>query len=395
MRFDNACIPLPLLWSSPFIRWQGAAADCNSIDMAIQVTHDALQAAEFDRAQTRQLIYGGTVPQQRSFYAAPYVAARLGMPQVGGPAIAQACATAVACIAAGAAASMLDGGSTQLVVTADRTSNGPLMVYPRSSAMGGSPVAEHWVLESFAADPWTGESMLHTAEGTAADGGFSRAQCDELTLMRHAQYQSALRNDREIQRLYMRPITIAGRKSQVVLEQDEGISDYSAEGLARLKPSMPGGAITPATQTHPADGSAGAVVSSHQTARQLAGGQPVVRLLSAGFARAEKGRMPKAPAIAALRALETAGIAVSEVKTVTTHNPFAVNDLWLHQATGFPLERMNPLGCSLIYGHPQAPTGMRAIAELAHALAMEGGGIGLFTGCAAGDMGAALVVRVE
>ena len=105
--------------------------------------------------------------------------------------------------------------------------------------------------------------------------------------------------------------------------------------------------------------------------------------------------MPKAPALAAHKALEQAGKRVSDLKVVTTHNPFAVNDLWLHRETGFPLERMNPLGCSLIYGHPQAPTGLRAIAELAQALALEGGGVGLFTGCAAGDMGAAVVVEVQ
>jgi acetyl-CoA acetyltransferase len=55
---------------------------------------------------------------------------------------------------------------------------------------------------------------------------------------------------------------------------------------------------------------------------------------------------------------------------------------------------MNPYGCSLIYGHPQGPTGARGIVELIHALEQRGGGRGLFTGCAAGDTGAALVVEV-
>jgi acetyl-CoA acetyltransferase len=83
------------------------------------------------------------------------------------------------------------------------------------------------------------------------------------------------------------------------------------------------------------------------------------------------------------------------MKVVTTHNPFAVNDLWFSRAMDYPLEQMNPLGCSLIYGHPQGPTGMRGIVELVQALRAQGGGFGLFTGCAAGDMGAALVLSVE
>ncbi|MDM0043870.1 thiolase family protein [Variovorax dokdonensis] len=394
MKFDDACIPLPLLWSSPFIRWQGAAADVSALDLATQVTRDALAFANFDPADVGQLVLGTTIPQLNTFYAPPWIAARLGMSGIGGPTIAQACATAVACLAQAAAASQLSDGQTQLVITADRTSNGPLLIYPRSQSMGGAPVTTNWVLDSFAADPWTSESMLYTAECTASDGGFTREQCDELTLLRFSQYQDALRDDRAMQRRYFRPIVIESRKSNTVLEADEGISDYSAAGLAKLSPVKPGGAHTPGTQTHPADGTAGAVVSSHQTAARLSAGQPVVRLLSAAFARAEKGRMPKAPAIAAQKALSDAGRRAEDLKVVTTHNPFAVNDLWLHCETGIPLERMNPMGCSLIYGHPQAPTGMRAIAELAHALTLQGGGIGLFTGCAAGDMGAAVVLEV-
>jgi acetyl-CoA acetyltransferase len=127
----------------------------------------------------------------------------------------------------------------------------------------------------------------------------------------------------------------------------------------------------------------------------LAQGEGVVRLLSVGFARAEKGLMPKAATMAAQNALASAGLSWSDIKLVTSHNPFAVNDLWFAKQTGFPLERMNTYGCSLIFGHPQGPTGLRSIAELVHALREIGGGIGLFTGCAAGDTGAALVLQVE
>ena len=60
-----------------------------------------------------------------------------------------------------------------------------------------------------------------------------------------------------------------------------------------------------------------------------------------------------------------------------------------------PVKGMNEYGSSLIFGHPQGPTGARLIAELIEILKRRGGGIGLFTGCAAGDTGAALVLRVE
>ena len=105
--------------------------------------------------------------------------------------------------------------------------------------------------------------------------------------------------------------------------------------------------------------------------------------------------MPKAATIAAQKALNIAGLDVAAMKFINTHNPFAVNDLWFAQQTGYPLERMNEHGCSLVYGHPQAPTGLRGIVELIHDLREAGGGTGMFTGCAAGDTGAALILRVD
>ena len=62
--------------------------------------------------------------------------------------------------------------------------------------------------------------------------------------------------------------------------------------------------------------------------------------------------------------------------------------------TGVKAEDMNVHGCSLVFGHPQGPTGLRSIPELIETRRPRGGGIGLLTGCAAGDTGAALVVEV-
>ncbi len=92
---------------------------------------------------------------------------------------------------------------------------------------------------------------------------------------------------------------------------------------------------------------------------------------------------------------DRAGIGVDDLASVTTHNPFAVNDVYLGRTLGIAPERMNRHGCSLVWGHPQGPTGMRSIIELIEDLVRCGGGYGLFTGCAAGDSAAAIVVRVD
>ena len=61
---------------------------------------------------------------------------------------------------------------------------------------------------------------------------------------------------------------------------------------------------------------------------------------------------------------------------------------------GLDMLSFNNYGSPLVYGHPQGPTAARCVIELIEELAILGGGVGLFTGCAAGDTGAALVIKV-
>jgi len=62
---------------------------------------------------------------------------------------------------------------------------------------------------------------------------------------------------------------------------------------------------------------------------------------------------------------------------------------------GFPQKDINNFGCSYVWGHPQGPTALRSVIELIEELAVKGGGLGMFTGCAAGDTGGAVVIKVS
>lgn len=395
MKLDGACIPIGLAWSSPFVRWQGSLADVSSLDLAAAVTRDALARRDVPPSVVTRLVMGWTVPQRESFYGAPTLAARLGATDVSGAMLSQACATGVACLEAAAAAVTLEPDAVVLSVTTDRTSNGPVLIHPGGGRPGGSPDVERWVLESFERDPWGGTSMLATAEVVAAEAGMTKDELDELTIHRYGQYRDALADDRAFQRQWMVPVRIERRRGgPLVVEADEGVHDTTAEALAKLSPVQPDGVVTFGSQTHPADGTAGLVVAGEERARELSGGEGVARILATGFARVERGRMPKAPVPAARKALDDAGLSFGDVHIVKTHNPFAVNDVYFARETGVDAGAMNPYGCSLVYGHPQAPTGTRGIAEMIEALSRRGGGIGLFTGCAAGDTGAAVVLEV-
>ncbi|MGH8112768.1 MAG: thiolase family protein [Rhodanobacteraceae bacterium] len=392
MHYADVAIPLGCAWSSPFARWQGSLSEVSSTDLAGAVTKRALAERHVDPVQFDSLVLGWSVPQHQIFYGAPTLAARIGAPGITGPMISQACATSVACLHA-AAAAVTAGDEMQLVVTTDRTSNGPTLLWPAPSRSAGSPIVENWVLDNFACDPWANAGMLTAAEAVAREMRASREQLDALTALRWEQYETALANDRAFQRRYFVPVEITQGKRTLSLDADEGIRPKTLDGIRQLRPAEPGALHSFAAQTHPADGCAGAIVTTQARARKIST-EGIARVLATGFTRVEKSRMPRAPVPAALAALESAGRRIADVLAITTHNPFAINDLWFAHETGVKVQDMNVHGCSLIFGHPQGPTGLRSVVELIETLRMRGGGLGLFTGCAAGDSAAAIVIEV-
>ncbi|HRP98698.1 MAG TPA: thiolase family protein, partial [Rhodocyclaceae bacterium] len=334
-----------------------------------------------------------------AFYGLPWLAGLAGARQVAGPTVMQACATGVRCLLAAAQEIELGLAGAVLTVTCDRTSNGPHLYYPDPRAPGGSGASENWVLDNFASDPLGRHSMLATAENVAKKHGISTAQQHELVLRREAQYRDALADDSAFLRHFMTlPFDVPTpdfRKSATTLAGDEGINFSTPEGLGRLGPVVEGGSVTYGCQTHPADGNAAIIVTDAVRARELSSHPSIaVRLLGFGQARVPLAHMPEAAIPAALRALDQAGLSVAQMDAIKTHNPFALNDIVFARETGSDLDHMNNWGCSLVWGHPQAPMGTRSVIELIEELKLRGGGYGLFTGCAAGDSAMAVVLQV-
>ena len=219
-------------------------------------------------------------------------------------------------------------------------------------------------------------------------------------LRRLEHYQDALADDSAFLKRFMTlPFDVPDprfKKTVASMAGDEGIFPTTAEGLAKLKPVKEGGTITFGGQTHPADGAAGMIVTTEDKARELSADKAItIKLVSFGQARVEKSYMPAATIPASMQALEGAGIGIADLAAIKSHNPFAVNDIVFARETGADLMSMNNYGSSLIWGHPQGPTGMRAMIELIEELTLLGGGWGLFQGCAAGDTSMAVVIRVE
>jgi acetyl-CoA acetyltransferase len=311
----------------------------------------------------------------------------------------QACATGVRTLLAAVQEIERGMATCALVVNCDRTSNGPHLYSPNPRGPGGTGAHENWVLDNFDCDPLGPHAMVRTAENVAAKHGISTSAQHDIVLLREAQYRNALADGSAFLRRFMTlPFEVPAsdfRRSAGTLAGDEGVNTSTAESLARLRPVVDGGTVTFGAQTHPADGNAGIVVTTARRARELSADPArAIRVLAFGQSRAELAHMPEATATAARRALDAAGLGIRDVHAIKTHNPFAVNDIVFARETGVDLAAMNNFGSSLVWGHPQAPMGTRAIIEVIEELASRGGGRGLFSGCAAGDTAMAVVVEV-
>ncbi len=398
--FHKVFIPYGGYWCTPFVKWQGSFANLHPLSFAAGTTKRALAERSIEPTRFDALFLGTTVPSKASFYGAPWVAGLIGAASITGPTFSQACATSARVI--GSAASEVEAGAGAaaaiLCVTADRTSNGPHMTYPNPIGPGGKPDVEDWVWDNFNRDPWVGNAMIETAENVARECEITTEEQHEVALLRYEQYQAALKDEAAFHRRYMlTPIEInpSGRKVIATVKDDEGVFPTTADGLAKLKPVVADGTVTYGAQTYPADGNAGMIVTTKERAGELSQNPKIkIQILSFAQGRAKKGFMPMANVPATKRALEIAGIGIDQITAIKSHNPFAVNDVYFSREMGVKKEAVNNYGSSLIWGHPQGPTGMRLIMELIEELVLLGGGYGLFSGCAAGDTAAAIVVRV-
>ena len=396
----KAFIPYKGYYSTPFSRWQGSMANENAISLASETTKKWLAQKNWDAGMLDYLILGMTVSQYHQFYSSPWAAALIGR-RVPGIYMSQACTTSTTCIYQAAMGVETGLYKTCYTLMTDRCSNGPHTIWPNPMGPGGEVISENWLMDNFNADPAVGLKMVETAENVAKEASITKEECDAMTIIRYQQYLDALANDRAFQKRYMFPAEVRiSKKKTMLVEEDEGVTPCTEEGLGRLKPVIPGGVLSFGCQTFPADGNCGVVVTTQEKARDLSADPSLpVQILSYGYSRTKPGYMAAAPVPASKMALEYAGLKITDMKIIKTHNPFIVNDIYFSQQMGIKAEGtadlgFNNYGSSLIYGHPQGPTAGRLIIEGIEELAMKGGGYFLWTGCAAGDTGGAMVLKV-
>jgi acetyl-CoA acyltransferase len=257
----------------------------------------------------------------------------------------------------------------------------------------------------------TGLSMGQTAEQMAKTHGITREQQDEMAHRSHTLATKSWNEgklDGEVMSAHSEPYGSFIERDNCVRENSE------LAGYAKLRPvfDRKHGSVTAANSTALTDGASAVLLMREGRAKEL-GYKPLGYIKSYGFAAIDVWEdMLMGPSFATPIALKRAGMELADLDLIEMHEAFAAqalanmkmfgSDKFAREHLGrdkrigdIDMDKFNVMGGSLAYGHPFAATGTRLIVQTLNELNRRGGGTGLTTACAAGGLGAAMIVETD
>ena len=274
------------------------------------------------------------------------------------------------------------------------TTLGWRFVNPRMEALGHTDslgvTAENLAEERFrvTAEEQKPEELAHTYD-------ISRERQDRFALRSHQNAVAAIDEKRFREEII--PVTVKTRKSETVVEADEGPRrDTSLERLAKLKPAFKeDGSVTAGNSSSLNDGAAAVLVVSREYA-EAHGLEPLAKIRSVGVAGVPPRVMGIGPVPATKKALDRAGISLDHVGLVELNEAFAAQTLAVLYEWGMDPEdeRLNPNGGAIALGHPLGASGARILTTLVHEMGRRDEvRLGLATMCIGVGQGIAMVVE--
>jgi acetyl-CoA acyltransferase len=413
---------------TPFLKSGTDYRDLTALDLGSGLTTELLARTGLTGEQIDQIVFGVVVGDVTAPNIAREIVLAAGLPRsIDAYSVSRACATSTQTIVNGAAAILAGDADIVIAGGTDSLSKPPLLYDDAVvSALMAANAAKDvpGKLKAFSrlrpshlaprapalADKATGLTMGDAAEKMARENGISRQAQDEYAFESHHKAVEAWEKgvyDDEVM-----PFAVGPRYTKTVERDNIPRPDTSPEKLAKLKPVFDRkyGSVTAGNSSPLTDGAAAVILMEEATAAGL-GIEPLAFIRSWAFAALDPGwQMLMGPAFASPVALDRAGMTLSDIDVVDMHEAFAAqvlsnlqafaSDQWAQdrlgrsKATGaIDTDKLNLYGGSVSLGHPFAATGARQALTMANELARRDAGTALITQCAAGGLGAALIIE--
>jgi acetyl-CoA C-acetyltransferase len=289
----------------------------------------------------------------------------------------------------------IKAGSADVVVAGGMESmtNAPhLMMASRTGVKYGSTeMLDHMAWDGLT-NPYDKQAMGSFGELCSEKYGFTREEQDEFAAESVRRAQAAVSGGTF--RDEIAPVTVAGRKGDVLIENDEQPSKGDSSKIPTLKPAFArDGTITAANASSISDGAAALVITRQSVADRL-GLKPVARIVSHAAHAHQPAKFTTAPVGAIRKLFDKNGWRADEVDLYEVNEAFAVVTMAAMKEHKLPHDKVNVHGGACALGHPIGASGARILVTLIGALKKRGGKRGVATLCIGGGEATAMGIEL-
>ena len=360
----------------------------------------AVERAGLKPEQVQEVIMGCVLPAGQGQAPARQATLNAGLPtSAGATTLNKVCGSGMK--AAMLAHDLLVAGSQDIVVAGgmESMSNAPYMML---KGRGGYRYGHGTLFDHMAYDGLEdayektpnggGKSMGQFAEDCANKYTFSREEQDAYAI-ESTRRALAANNDGSFA-WEIAPVTVAGRKGDVVIDKDESPFKANPDKIPQLRPAFrKDGTVTAATSSSISDGAAAMVMMRESTAKKL-GLKPIAKVVAHSTHSQEPQWFTTAPVGAIEKVCKKAGWATKDVDLYEINEAFAVVAMAAMKEHGLPHDKVNVNGGAVALGHPIGCSGARLIVTLIGALRKRGGKRGIASLCIGGGEATALAVEL-
>ena len=366
---------------------RGGFKNYRTDDLAVDVIkHLASQVPKLDTTKVDDVIVGCANPEgEQGLQVARLISARALGKEVPGVTINRYCASGLEAIS--------------MAVSKVRAGFGHIFVAGGIESMSLIPMTGYKLAPSYKAN--LDNLNYHVGMGTTAEAvaekyNISREASDKFSLESHTKAANAI--DKGHFKDEIVPITVEevfvenGKKvsKSHVVDVDEGVRrDTTLEALSNLRPAFKmGGIVTAGNSSQTSDGAAFVLVMSEEMVKQL-GVKPIARMVTCTSGGVDPLYMGIGPVEAIPKALDQAGLKLSDIQQTELNEAFACQALAVIQEAGLDSNTVNVNGGAIALGHPLGCTGAKLTIQLLNEMKRRDQKYGMVTACVGGGQGIA------
>lgn len=385
---------------TPIGKYAGTLASVRPDDLAAHVIKKLIERnPAINTAEIEDVIFGAANQAGEDNRDVARMALLLaGLPtSVGGVTVNRLCASGLQAIMDASRGIVNSDGSIYIAGGVESMSRAPFVMGKSEEAFSRKPeifdTTIGWrFVNSKLSKLYHPYSMGETAENVAEKWKITREQQDTFALASQQKYASAAlakKFDKELA-----SISIAKGKEIIEFSKDEYPRETSLEKLAQLKPAFKeGGSVTAGNSSGINDGAAACLLANEETVTQLKL-EPLARVVSMAIAGVDPAYMGVGPVPATKKALQRAGLKISDIGLVELNEAFASQSLACINDLGLNPEIVNVNGGAIAIGHPLGCSGVRISATLIHEMQKRKVRYGLATMCIGVGQGAAIIYEL-